>query len=374
MTISRTHLAALLTLLLGISSSHAQAQTRPEDIASGYSESVANIYEQIDEIGSQLEDSSLSMSQAAAVIEQQSALRRQADTLWENTETQIKSAYGEARDSIVEYNTTARQMEFDSAIAGTIQDVLTNVGANPTKASFESNKAAMAQAWEQEYGSRLKTFDEEFTQRRDDFFKSYKEETGIDLKETGYARIGSSNPYNDDVYYKYYGPDGEGNEDSLLAIDYLKDAEGYQQMQEDFATRRRRQKQQQELLAGSKSSLEQFNSNFRRQREQAQGQIASLANRVQKVSFTGNWSGRDSVGNWLKLRLNSDGTTVYFFGGVDRPYSGAGRWEQRGTTITMRTNDGQWSHVSTITTQNRLQFTETREDDGRKFTNYLTRN
>jgi hypothetical protein len=360
-------LAGMCVVLLFATAGYGQHRPRAEDAARRYNEGVQPIYEEIDSLRQKLGDSTMSMSDAAKIIDQQSALRGKADQLWSSTQAEIDNAYRQTREDINNYNADNRRLEYESAILGSRGDVLNNVGKYPNKEAFETNKPNLSADWEKNYGSRLKPFGEEWAKQKEEFFARYKEKYGVDLNAEGYSRIGSVNPYTGQVNYKYYGPDG-----NLIAAQWKNDAEGYEKAQQDFDAARSRQQERQTALKADEASLKKFDSEFQQSRASGQQGLASLEKSVRRIDFAGLWRGRDNVGNWLVLRLNRDGTTHYSWGKSATEYSNSGTWQQTGSRITMQTDDGEWRHQSTITTQNQLEFIEIHAD-GRRYTNYLTR-
>jgi len=369
---TRAGLALVSSILFCAGIAQAQEGARivfDENAPKRYSEAVQPIYEEIDSLRGKLNDDSLSMSDAAKIIEQQSALRRKADSLWNSTQAEIDKSYRDARDAIVNYNAGNRQLEFESAITGSIADGLNNVSKYPTKDAFDSNKATMAKAWDQNYGSRLKPFGEDFAKMKDDFFARYKEKYGVDLNEAGYSQIGTINPYTGEVYYKYYGPDG-----NLIAGQWKNDAEGYEKWKQDADTYRRRQRDMQEQLQKETSELNQFDGQFQSSRSTGQSNLRSLERSVTKVNFAGGWRGGDNTGNnnRVSLSLNLDGTLTYAWSRSRASYSGRGRWTQTGKRVTARTNDGKYQLRSRIADDNRMEFNVV-EDGSPPFQVFLNR-
>src|SRR4051812_27820782 len=101
-------IAALLVLMVA---AVAPAQHKPrssDDLARDYNQAIQPINDQIDDLGNQLRSGSatLTMNEAAKIINQQSTLRRKADDLWAATDAKINSSFKETRDAITNYNAT----------------------------------------------------------------------------------------------------------------------------------------------------------------------------------------------------------------------------------------------------------------------------
>ncbi len=364
----RSFCVSLILLAVSSRCGFTQQQTFYDDNApKRYNESVQPIYEEINSLRERLLDDSMSMSDAAEIVEQESSLRRKADALWESTQEEIDSSFRESRDAINAYNTSNKDLGYESALLGSRADLLNNVGKYPVKEAFEANKAQLSDEWEKNFGTRLKPFGEEFAQKKDELFRRIKEEFGTDMDAEGYSRIGTSNPYTGEVYYKYYDQDG-----NFKAGQWQDDAAGYAKWREDNNASLTRQRDLRQQLQQDSTALKQFDNQFRQNKAAGQRALSSVENGVRRINFVGQWDGRDNVGNWLKLRLNADGTTHYSWGKTSTVYSGDGTWSQSGSSITMQTNDGSWRHQSTITAQYQLQFIETGES-GNTYRNYLSR-
>jgi hypothetical protein len=347
--------------------SHAQDTPRVDDLARDFNSAIGPINDGIDNLTKQLDNPRLTMDESAKIIDQQSALRSNADDLWNKSQERVSFTYKQTSQDITTYNNDNRKLEYSSAIIGSQNDVLGNVAKYPTKDQFEANKAQMSANWDQTYGSRLKPFGDDFAQQKDAIFKEVKDKYGIDMRKDGYDRVGTINPYTGEVYYKYYSKDG-----SVAYAQWQDDADGWNKYRQDSDTFRRRQLSKQEALSNDAAALNQFTDKFEASRQSFIGRLDSIGNRVQKINFAGNWSGNDNVGNWVRLNLHRNGTMSYSYGKTSTAYSSNGTWNQIGPQITMGTNDGDWTFESQITDQSRLQFTEINRS-GRQFTNYLSR-
>jgi hypothetical protein len=332
--------------------------------ASDFNAQVAPLNEAIDDLYTKLKDPSLNISQAATLIDQQSTLRSQINQLWSQTDDGIAGSLRDLKQQALQYERDKRQVGMQSALVGSQIDLVNNVGKYATKAEFESNKDRMSQSWENTYGSRLKAFGEDFAAGKEDLFKRIKDYYGIDAPS---ARIGTSNPYTDEVYYKYY--DDNGN---LLGGQWADDAAGWQKWSNDVNASWRRLRDQKEAYDSNVTNINDFRDLFTSTKSNVARNLETIEAQAKRVNFVGTWAGNDNVGNWLRLTLQSDGTTRYTWGKSSTIYDGAGTWSQVGARITMRTDDGQWSHRSTITEEFKLQFIET-SAEGRTFTNYLSR-
>lgn len=345
--------------VMQLSAASTVAQERIIYVADEYNKSVQPIYDEIDSLRSKLNDGNLSISEAAKIIEQQSVLRRKVDALWASTQSRIDKSYRDTRDAIVKYNLDNRQLEFDSAIAGSIADGLNNVAQFPTKEAFGANKVRMAAAWDQNYGARLKPFGEEFAKKKADFFSRYKQKYGVDLNTAGYSRIGEINPYTGEVYYKYYGTDGK-----LIAGQWQDDAQGYQKWKEDADAFRRRQLDIKEQLQRDTTVLRQFDGQFQQSVGTGQAILAALENDVARIQsdpgvaqqgrdrrpaksipvppsssgeqiILGRWIRRDDLGtrnasrNYYELRSGGNATST-----LDFPDTTV-RWAKDGSTVTI---------------------------------------
>ena len=278
-TTTQMAFAGLFVVLFSTAVSEAQQGSKPEDATRRYNKSIEPIYDEIDSLRKKLDNKSLSMPEAAKLINQQGALRRKADALWSSTQTNIDNSYRQMGKDIAQYNAANRQLEYDSVVMGSMGDVMNNVAKYPTKDAFEANKAQMITNWDKKYKSRLKPFGDKFAKQKEDFFKRYKKKYGIDLDATGYSRIGAINPYTGKVYYKYYGPDGK-----VIAAQWKNDAAGYQKAQQDFATGRRRQRDQQTALNADAESLKQFKNEFQKSKSTGKQGFAGLEGSARRLA------------------------------------------------------------------------------------------
>ncbi|MBX9624062.1 MAG: hypothetical protein K2X82_09660 [Gemmataceae bacterium] len=351
--------------------SFARSQDRPpssENIARDYNTKAQGIQDQVDSLYKKLDNPNLSMSDAAAIIDKQSGLRLQADATWAESQKAIDQSFSYKRQEINDYNRANQELDFQSAIAGSQIGLVNNVAKYPEKAMFEANKEAMSKEWEQTYGSRLKPFGEEWAAKKEEMFKSLKENNGIDLAKDGYGRIGTYNPYTGETYYKYYDKDG-----NLLKFQWQNDAKGWEKWQEDSRTYWRRQRQQQDQLQRDAAQLMKDNGTLNSTQKALSGGMTKFENAAKRVNFAGNWNGGDNVGNTVRLTLGRGGSMSYYFGGTDRPTTYDGTWTQTGRQITAQTSDGAWTLKSTINDQFRLEFNAIRNSDGKTFYDSLRR-
>ena len=165
--------------LLLVFAATASGQSSPEALARYYNSRIGAINDKIDDLRSQLNNPDLNMQQAARIVDQQSAIRRQADKLWKSTQGGVDDAYDQMRGAINKYNVDNRRLEFQSAIVSSQVDMLNNVARNPNKDDFDQNRDQMARDWEARYGSRLKPFGEDFAQRKDELFARIKTSTAL---------------------------------------------------------------------------------------------------------------------------------------------------------------------------------------------------
>ena len=133
-----------LTLFLACAPA-SRAQSSAQAMAKYYNAEIGPINDQIDDLRSQLNDPNLSMQQAAQIVDQESALRRKADALWDTTQGGVDGAYDQLRGAIDKYNKNNRRLDFQSAIAGSQIDLLNNAARNPNKGDFERNNARVRQ-------------------------------------------------------------------------------------------------------------------------------------------------------------------------------------------------------------------------------------
>ena len=340
--------------------SGARAQQKPrssDETAKYYNAKAQTIQDDIDALRKKLDDPKLSMSDANKLIDQMSSLRKNSDTLWNDTTKSANDYFGYKRDEFNKFNDENKKLVYQSAVAGSQTDLLNNVAKNPDKASFESNKEAMSKAWEANYGSRLKPFGPEFAETKDAVFKTLKDDYGIDLVKDGYSRIGTYNPYTGDVYYKYYGKDGK-----LDWVIFENDAKGWEKYNAELRTVRKRRLEWKDSLEKDRAQIDKDRTALKTTRDGLTGAMAKVESKAKRVNFAGSWSGNDNVGNTVRLTLNSDGSMTYYYGGRARPYSSGGTWTQTGTDITARTSDGVWRLESRITEEFRLEFNEFHKD------------
>jgi hypothetical protein len=351
-----------------------QHKYRPaSEITGSYEAQVRKINDELDALYRKINDESLSMAEAARLIDQQSALRKKADSYWNETTKAMNESFMAKRDEFNKFNSTNMELEFKSAISGSATDLLNNVAKYPNKTDFESNKSAMSKTWEDTYGSRLKPFGEKFAAEKDAWFKTLKDDYGIDLVKDGYARIGTYNPYTGEVFYKYYGKDKDGVERLQLAV-WENDAKGWEKSNEAFRASRKRQQEWKESLAKDAEALKTGDSALKGLRKDSAGAMAKVENVAKRVNFVGGWRGGDTTGNnnTVGLRLNSDGTLTYSWSRANASYSGGGTWQQTGRQITAQTNDGKYDLRSSITEDFRLEFNVTEQGTG-SFRVYLNR-
>jgi hypothetical protein len=363
-----------LTVLLMLAALPAGARAqyspkRTEQIAREYNQAVTSINDRIDELRGKANDPNLSMSGAARLIDQQSELRRQADRLWSNAQSDVTGAFRKTGEAIDRYNAENRRLDFQSAIAGSQIDLLNNVAQNPTREQFDQKKDELSRQWEQTYGSRLKPFGDDFAQEKASLFKRVKDAYSIDLNQTGYSRIGTINPYTGETYYKYYGPDG-----NLVAGQWKDDANGWSKWREDVNTSIRRQRDWGQQLERESADLNRFNGQLEQNRAATQGQLSSLETQVRHVDFSGKWSGRDSDGDTIQLSLYADGTMLYVErlrsdGSVTRNW---GSWEQNGRAIYMGNNAGDMKWSGRVLSNRQLEISG-RNSYGKRWVDYLSR-
>ncbi len=330
-----------------------------EEIARGYNQGVQPIYERIDELRRKANDSSLTMNEAARLVDQQSALRREADQLWSATQGDVTAVYRRTGDAINRYNAETRRLDFESSIVGSQIDLLNNVGKYPSRGQFDQNKDALSQQWEQTYGSRLRPFGDEFAQRKAELFGQVKDRYGVDLEQTGYSRIGTINPYTGETYYKYYGPEG-----NLVAGQWKDDANGWNKWREDVNTSWRRQRDQQQQLQRESVELGQINNQLEKSRNTVSNSLSLLRSEVRRVEFTGRWSGvleravgdERNEGNRTTLFLYSDGTFKGTEYGSGAPSPMTGTWRQSGRVLYTSYNQSWLSGSGRILGDNQLKF------------------
>lgn len=341
----------------------AAAQNSGSVSAADFNAKVGPINEAIDDLYGKLKDPDLNMNQAANLIEKQSELRGQINQLWSQTDEGIADSIRQLKQQRADYEQTNRRVGMESALVGSQMDLVNNVGKYSTKAEFEQNKDQMSSNWENAYGSRLKPFGDDFAAAKDDLYRRIKERYGVEPS----ARIGVSNPYTGEAYYKYYDDKGD-----LLGGQWVNDAAGWQKWSNDVNASWRRLRDQKDAYDTSVNNIKDFKNLYASTKSNVDRNFGTVESQSKRVNFVGTWTGNDNVGNWLRMTLRSDGTTRYTWGKSSTSYDGAGTWNQVGSRITMRTDDGQWSHRSTITEQFKLEFIET-SADGHTYTNFLSR-
>ncbi|MBA4063769.1 MAG: hypothetical protein C0501_08665 [Isosphaera sp.] len=356
-------------VLLHVSAGRTQHKARPSDqIARDYNTDAMKLQDELYALRTKLNNPNLSSSEANAVVEEMSRLQKRADNSWAATQKEINESFSYKRQEMNAFNQETKKMAFESAVAGSRIDLLNNVGKYPEKAEFEKNKDALSKAWEQTYGSRLQPFGKEFAESRDAYFKSMKEKYGLDFEKDGYARIGTYNPYTGEVYYKYYGKDGK-----LEVLQWENDAKGWEKYREDSQTYWRRRRDEKEALEKDAAQLTKDGAAVKATQKTLSGTLTTLEIATKRVNFAGGWSGRDNLGNSVRLTLNPAGSMTYSFTERGRTYSSGGSWSQAGRQITARTSDGAWTLKSTITEEFKLEFDAIRGSDGETFRDYLNR-
>jgi hypothetical protein len=340
-----------------------------EELASRYNRDIQPINDEIEALDKKRNNADLSLGDAAKIIDQQSTLRKKADDLWNSYQSAIDDSFRKTRDAITDYNRSNQELDTQSAIVGSKIDGLNNVAKYPQKDDFEKNKAAMADDWDKTYGSRLKPFGEAAAEKKEELFKLVKDKYGIDMKAEGYSRIGVSNPYNGDYYYKYYDKDG-----NLSAGQWKPDADNWSKWQSDVDAWRRRQIDRKVQLDKESSDLNGLQDGFTESRNTVGGKLNRLNNNVLRINFFGSWSGGDTTGNnnSVSLKLNRDGSLTYSWRRTNASYSGPGTWQQSGPKITAQTTDRKYSLQSTITEDFRLEFNVSEAGTG-AFRVYLNR-
>lgn len=244
-----------------------------DELAADYVKGVLGIQDELDSLGKELKNPNLRMNDAAKIIDRRSALQGRADDLFNSAQRKINDSFRQTRDSIIEYNNRNKLLDFTSAAVGSTGDVLNNLPKYPRKAEFEKNIDQMSRAWEKNYGTRLKPFDEEFAQKKEELFNKVRKETGIDLSAEGF-RIGTSNPYTGVAYYRYF----DGNGDLKGAV-YNKEADTYERVKKDFEAQWRRQ-------IDLKAQLEKQATTLMQSQERISESSNSLRSRMSSVEAT----------------------------------------------------------------------------------------
>jgi predicted DNA-binding protein YlxM (UPF0122 family) len=286
----------------------------PDEIARDFNQKMQAVHDEIDSLEKTLEKGRLSLTEAAALREQQNKLRRTIDQLWTQSQGELDQSFSKFHREVANLNLENRRLEFESAIAGSQRDLLNNVEKFRDIKAFEGNVKEMGLAWDQKYGVRLKVFGDDFDRDREEIFRKIKESYGIDLKADGYGRQGTSNPYTGQLYYKYYDPSG-----ALKYAQWLNDQEGWSKYRNDLEKKRRRLREEKARLQDMAKQSQFFENELRTAgkslSQSGTSPIDSGDNPGKTAADGGNnvlgvWHVQDALGNRFTLDFRSDGTVV----------------------------------------------------------------
>ena len=117
----------ILTLVFGIALQQtrplAQGDSTPDGIAKDYNTAIQPLYDQIDSLKKKADDSSVSMADAAKIVYQEDAIRKQADDLWTNTNAKIDQAFGKAPTTSTSTIQTTSSLNLNRRSVGQSQTV-----------------------------------------------------------------------------------------------------------------------------------------------------------------------------------------------------------------------------------------------------------
>ncbi|MFN0195335.1 MAG: OmpH family outer membrane protein [Planctomycetaceae bacterium] len=296
-----------ISVCLFAASTFAQKQS-VDDLAKEYNKQVEPLQEEIDSLRKMLDNAELTLDEKKGLIDQQTELQKKADELWNNSQSAIDGAFRQKRDDIVNFNDETKSLQFESAVVGSKMDVLNNIVKYPNKSDFDKNLPEMSKAWQQQYGERLKPFGEEFAKQKEEIFKRVQETYGIDMRKDGYDRIGTSNPYDNKAYYKYYNKDGKPT-----WVQWQNDADGWKKYQEDVEAIRRRKLDDRKNLKKDSKLLKELNNLFFDARDNTNVRIASLGDDIRGFKVPGEFN---ILGVWNYVdTLRGDQATFEFFEG-----------------------------------------------------------
>jgi hypothetical protein len=314
-----------------------------DDFAKSYSQQMQGLQEQAEALRKQFVSAKPGSPEIEKIYDRMSAVSKQMDRLWDSTEAAQKAAFRKKRDEIVSFNDANKRLEYSTAILGSQDNLLENVRQNPNQGDFEKKKDQMSQEWERKYGSRLKPFGDEFDERKEELFKQVKDAYGIDLKTQGYARIGTSNPYENNAYYRYYDKDGK------LRLGVWTDAaKSLEKWQKDNEASNRRQRDQKEQLDKQRTELLGFQRDFKASRDSIRSSVQEQIAAVQKArkgagDLAGTtWVSRSSDGQSDRWSFQTGGNLAFQNLKIASD-NGTGSWSVSGDTISLRTGAATWS-------------------------------
>jgi hypothetical protein len=270
-----------LVLILAPSTQVSAQQENPRsvvEIARSYNEKIQKLQDQYDALRNQFVSAKPGSNEIGRIQEEMSAISRQMEGLWDDTMSAQKAAFRKTRDDIVRFNESNQKLTYSTAILDPLDGFFGNLRQFPTLGDFEKNKEQMSQEWDRKYAPRLKPFGEEFAQRKEELFREVKEAYKIDLKAVGYARIGTSNPYENNAYYRYYDPTGK-----LWMGVWTDAAKSLQKWQKDSEASSRRQRDQKSRLENERRDFLKLQRDFMDSRNSLRSNVRGMLAEVEQA-------------------------------------------------------------------------------------------
>ena len=176
-------------------------------------------------------------------------LAHRADTLW-RAAAALHQAFVQAHQEILQFNESARRLEFEVAVIGSHLDLLNNLGTYPVRAEFEGEVKRLKEEWDRSYGIPLGAFGADFESIRADVISRVRQSYSIDLEAEGYRRGGQANPYAPGKFAKFFATDG------MLAPDeWEKDAQNWRKYRKTTEVLLKRQQDRRAALQATADRL-----------------------------------------------------------------------------------------------------------------------
>jgi hypothetical protein len=175
-------------------------------------------------------------------------IQRKVDALRSESTKIFENYISEANKKAETFNKDAKNLGEASSLLSSQKDFLENVAKYSTKQSLEKDKQKLADSWDKNYKNRLQAFGPQFEEKKNELFRI------LGSKNNDYTRrIGISNPYTGEAYYRYYDKEGK-----LLGAVWNGDADLWDRVRDDFDNYRQR-------MVRSKQAYEQEVTVFKKQ-------------------------------------------------------------------------------------------------------------
>jgi len=355
MTMTATKHASAVALLLVVA------------IAPGWAQSIVTINDKFEADRLKIEEEISRVTQDLNTAKDLSARKRleaevrgyqkRWNKLVDDHNAQLEQAYNTLRKRAAGLNADADRVNLEGAIVGSQADVLKKVAEFRTKGDFEKNRPKFREEWEQNYGIRLKVFGPEFDELKKEVIRNMKEKYGLEMYG---ARIGTSNPYTGDAYYKFYDDKGQ-----LRYAIFNQDAEGLRKWQQDLQTYWRRRRDEGLEYDKTIGSFNRVRTDTAKQAKKIGSDLTGLAKRAEALRREAEdpvagrrASGKLHIRNFY-VKFGKDGTLSAYTtrNTTEKPYTG--RYKITGDRIEFELGPSKF--VGTIK-GNRITGNRTRSD------------